>query len=64
MRMEKEATLGGTCLNVGWIPSKVCRLVCLCDGVWGGEGRRVSESFSVPFLSRVRTIQASLAVHI
>ena len=22
--VEKEATLGGTCLNVGCIPSKVC----------------------------------------
>ena len=37
--VEKEATLGGTCLNVGCIPSKVCRLVWLCDGVCvGGRG--------------------------
>ena len=27
--VEKDATLGGTCLNVGCIPSKVCRCECV-----------------------------------
>ena len=40
--VEKEATLGGTCLNVGCIPSKVgMRAVSLPSAgvcVWGGGG--------------------------
>ena len=43
--VEKEATLGGTCLNVGCIPSKVCTAgegwlsVLVCVWEWGAHVR-------------------------
>ncbi len=36
--VEKDPTLGGTCLNVGCIPSKVS--VSLCHSLEGREGGR------------------------
>ena len=39
--VEKEATLGGTCLNVGCIPSKVCTTGGRASCLWGGGGGHI-----------------------